>query len=131
MTQSTDKHTPGQFEVAMDGREMVIQTPSHAFPLWGGDGPGKTAVASKRIAIICKFGMTPEEQMANANLLAAAPEMLSALKAIAALKRHDANQGEQPNPRYLTLNVKAILIADIEAAIQAASPAHQKEEAHG
>lgn len=114
--QSTDKHTPGPWRYDVQNHQIRTGEPT------------ERRFSGELISTVSPLN---PEMLANGALIAAAPEMLSALKAIAALKRHDANQGEQPNPRYLTLNVKAILIADIEAAIQAASPAHQKEEAHG
>jgi hypothetical protein len=82
-------HTPGPWHVERDGDETMV---------WSGRTEQQAQWA---IADVCGtasgiVGLRLGEGIANARLIAAAPDLLAALKAIAAIQynRLDAEQGE-------------------------------------
>lgn len=66
------KHTPGPWAI---GKNHDAE--SEDFIIRQGDDPDSPAIAS---AFVDHIGLTEEESMANARLIAAAPELLAALE---------------------------------------------------
>ena len=86
------EHTPGEWH-AHDGQIYPIET-------------GKT------LALIPYFNKDDKEHQANAQLIAAAPELLEALKEVAAFEKRGADKGE---PRIGT-GIMSIINAAIRKA---------------
>jgi len=66
------KHTPGPWIQCDTNR---IYGPSYAATVWGPKGPGYGLIADCR-----HCGLTTDDRVANAKLIAAAPELLEALE---------------------------------------------------
>lgn len=73
---SEPTHTPGPWEVIQHGQKIVVRTES----------PSKTRFGASRYAAVGGFERSDPKQLAealaNARLIAAAPELLEALQAI-------------------------------------------------
>ena len=71
------KHTPGPWEIDTDTRPAEICT-IHGVTPQGEDGQGWVYVRGA----LGRWDDTPKERMANARLIAAAPDLLAALDAL-------------------------------------------------
>lgn len=105
------KHTPGPWQRFDDGgriNERHTYGPEYADVIWGPDGPGRGSIAD-----CSPHGRATEESIANARLIAAAPELLDALHATLRVLNEIENRWSEEADRA---------IAQARAVITKASP---------
>lgn len=105
------KHTRGPWQRFDDGGEINDQHvygPEYADVVWGPDGPGHGVIAD-----CSPHGRATEESIANARLIAAAPELLDALHATLRVLNEIENRWSEEADRA---------IAQARAVITKASP---------
>lgn len=91
------KHTPGPWTIANYPQAVVVQTESHK----------KTAYGASRYAAIGGFDRSDPEQMAealaNARLIAAAPELLAAIQNVMPFLEKSYQAGPVTHPYLVQL----------------------------
>lgn len=81
------KHTPGPWQ---QHDNVYPYGPSYAATVWGPEGPGHGLIAD------CRQSLLMYEAVANARLIAAAPELLAAIKRL--MKRPECQCSHNANP---------------------------------
>ena len=103
-------HTPGPWEVDTKGRGSE-RDPQYFAVEATRDGESITIADT----LNCHFGFEPDDQKANVNLIAAAPELLEALRRIILLDPM-LPIGEPPDPLYFIRQAQIIAHAAIAKA---------------
>ena len=105
---NTTKHTPGPWIIASD--DLSIEAPSH---------PSNGTPLIAQLYASSHFGY--DERMANARLIAAAPELLETLKAVLSFMDTDSRNDQQFDPA-LKLDSSIAVEAAYEAIAKATNP---------